>query len=281
MNDQAYPKVHVIVLNWNGKDVIEQCLSSLKRVDYPNYEILVVDNNSSDDSVNFLKDNFSDINLLCLEKNLKYAGGNNAAVDFLRFDEDDFFIFINNDTIVSRDFINHLIDPFLENSDCIISVPKILFSRDTNMVWYAGGVIDLWKGIINHIGIRDFDSPKYSFPMETMYATGCCMCIKASDFEQFNRFDESFSIYCEDVDLSIRTRVGNNKILYAPKSVILHRISHSLGENSFQKIKMKLFSQMKLFWKHASGLQLFTITFYWIFFYLPGGLLKWIYFKLR
>ena len=101
MNDQAYPKVHVIVLNWNGKDGIEQCLSSLKRVDYPNYEILVVDNNSSDDSVNFLKDNFSDINLLCLEKNLKYAGGNNAAVDFLRFDEDDFFLFINNDTIVS------------------------------------------------------------------------------------------------------------------------------------------------------------------------------------
>ena len=130
MNDQAYPKVHVVVLNWNGKGVIEQCLSSLKRVDYPNYEILVVDNNSSDDSVNFLKDNFSDINLLCLEKNLKYAGGNNAAVDFLRFDEDDFFLFINNDTIVSRDFINHLIDPFLENSDCIISVPKILFSRD-------------------------------------------------------------------------------------------------------------------------------------------------------
>ena len=99
MNDQTYPKVHIIVLNWNGKDVIEQCLSSLKRVDYPNYEILVVDNNSSDDSVNFLKDNFSDINLLCLEKNLKYAGGNNAAVDFLRFDEDDFFLFINNDTI--------------------------------------------------------------------------------------------------------------------------------------------------------------------------------------
>ena len=117
--------------------------------------------------------------------------------------------------------------------------------------------------------------------METMYATGCCMCIKASDFEKFNRFDESFSMYCEDVDLSIRTRVGNNKIIYAPKSVILHRISHSLGENSFQKIKMKLFSQMKLFWKHASGLQLFTITFYWIFFYLPGGFLKWIYFKLR
>ena len=159
MEDNIYPKVHIIVLNWNNKELTEQCLLSIQRIDYPNYEILIVDNNSSDGSVELFKNNFPDVKLLSLDKNLKYAGGNNAAIDYLSFNEDDFFLFLNNDTLVSRDFLHHLINPFLNDSDCIISVPKILFSKDTNRVWYAGGVVSFWKGIINHIGIREFDGP--------------------------------------------------------------------------------------------------------------------------
>ena len=281
MKNNIYPKVHVIVLNWNNKELTEQCLLSIQRIDYPNYEILIVDNNSSDGSVELFKNNFSDVKLLSLDKNLKYAGGNNAAIDSLSFNKDDFFLFLNNDTLVSRDFLHHLINPFLNDSDCIISVPKILFSKDTNRIWYAGGIINFWKGIINHIGIREFDGPRYSFPMETMYATGCCLCIKASDFEKLNRFDNTFTMYCEDVDLSVRAKQGNNKIIYSPESIILHSVSQSLGDNSFEKIRMKLLNQIKLFWKYASEIQLITITLYWVFFYLPGGFLKWIYFKLR
>ncbi len=132
MENDIYPKVHVIVLNWNNKELTEQCLLSIQRIDYPNYEILIVDNNSSDGSVELFKNNFPDVKLLCLDKNLKYAGGNNAAIDYLSFNDDDFFLFLNNDTLVSRDFLHHLIDPFLNDSDCIISVPKILFSKESN-----------------------------------------------------------------------------------------------------------------------------------------------------
>ena len=84
------------------------------------------------------------------------------------------------------------------------------------------------------------DGPRYSFPMETMYATGCCLCIKASDFEKLNRFDNAFTMYCEDVDLSVRAKQGNNKIIYSPESIILHSVSQSLGDNSFEKIRPSL-----------------------------------------
>ena len=94
MEDNIYPKVHVIVLNWNNKELTEQCLLSIQRIDYPNYEILIVDNNSSDGSVELFKNNFPDVKLLSLDKNLKYAGGNNAAIDYLSFNEDDFFLFL-------------------------------------------------------------------------------------------------------------------------------------------------------------------------------------------
>ena len=96
MENDIYPKVHVIVLNWNNKELTEQCLLSIQRIDYPNYEILIVDNNSSDGSVELFKNNFPDVKLLSLDKNLKYAGGNNAAIDYLSFNDDDFFLFLNN-----------------------------------------------------------------------------------------------------------------------------------------------------------------------------------------
>lgn len=277
----THPKVHLIVLNWNDKELSGKCLSSIEKVSYPNYKVLIVDNNSEDGSVDFFKENFSQYDILALESNLKYAGGNNAAVEYLKPKEEDFLVFINNDTIVSSNFLDHLIEPFLNDPNCIITVPKILFAMDINKIWYAGGIVNMWKGKIDHIGIRNFDGPRYSFMMETDYATGCCLCINSADFKKLDYFDTMFNMYCEDVDLSIRAKKMNRKIVYSPKSIILHSVSQSLGENSFKKIQNKLLGQVKLFWKHASGLQIITLTFHWLLFYLPLGFLKWIYFKLK
>ena len=279
--DISDPKVYLIVLNWNDKEISKKCLSSIEKVSYSNYKVLIVDNNSQDGSVEFFKEYFPQYDILALDKNLKYAGGNNAAVDYLKPEEEDFLVFINNDTIVSSDFLDHLVAPFLNDANCIITVPKILFAMDINKIWYAGGVVSMWKGSIDHIGIRDFDGPKYSFMMETDYATGCCFCIKYDDFRRLKYFDTTFEMYCEDVDLSIRAKRMNRKIVYSPKSIILHSVSQSLGENSLKKIQNKLLGQVKLFWKHASGLQIITLTFHWLLFYLPVGFLKLIYFKLR
>lgn len=231
----THPKIHLIVLNWNDKELSGKCLSSIEKVSYPNYKVLIVDNNSEDGSVDFFKENFSQYDILALESNLKYAGGNNAAVEYLKPKEEDFLVFINNDTIVSSDFLDHLIEPFLNDANCIITVPKILFAMDINKIWYAGGIVNMWKGKIDHIGIRNFDGPRYSFMMETDYATGCCLCINSADFKKLDYFDTMFNMYCEDVDLSIRAKRMNRKIVYSPKSIILHSVSQSLGENSFKK----------------------------------------------
>ena len=156
---------------------------------------------------------------------------------------------------------------------------QILYSSNINKIWYAGGVIDLWRGLIYHIGIRDFDGPKYSFLNETHYATGCCMCLRFEDLKKLNFFDETFDMYCEDVDLSLKARQLNRNIIYAPKSVILHNVSQSLGEHSSKKNFMKIKNQLKLFWKHATGIQLISISIYWIFFHLPFQFIRWLYLR--
>ena len=278
IEERKSPKVFIIVLAWNHYNLTKKCLKSLERVDYDNLHVLIVDNNSSDQTSEKVKQDFPEFNVLTLPKNLKFARGNNEGVKYLNPENDDFIIFLNNDTIVSRNFVKKLIDPLFNDKKAIISVPKILFSSNINKIWYAGGNVNLWLGKISHIGIREFDGPKYSFKTKTDYATGCCFCIKYDDFRKLN-FDNDFSMYCEDVDLSLRARTMNRLILYVPDSVILHDVSQSLGEHSFNKNYKKLKSQLKLFWKHASPIQLIFIFIYWLIIHLPYQSLRWLYFR--
>ena len=279
MSEIKNPKVFVVVLAWNYYNHTKRCLESLRTVEYDNLNVLVVDNNSSDKTSENIKKDFPEFNILALSKNLKFSGGNNEGVNHLNPEKDDFIIFLNNDTIVSKNFVKKLINPLLEDKKAIISTPKILYSSNINKIWYAGGVVNLWFGIIKHIGIRDFDGPKYSFKTKTDYASGCCFCIKFDDFRKLY-FDNDFSMYCEDVDLSLRARKMNRFILYVPDSVILHNVSQTLGEHSFNKNFKKLKGQLKLFWRHASPFQLIFIFIFWLIIHIPLQALRWLYFRL-
>ena len=279
MSEIKNPKVFVVVLAWNYYNHTKRCLESLRTVEYDNLNVLVVDNNSSDKTSENIKKDFPEFNILTLSKNLKFSGGNNEGVNHLNPEKDDFIIFLNNDTIVSKNFVKKLINPLLEDKKAIISTPKILYSSNINKIWYAGGVVNLWFGIIKHIGIRDFDGPKYSFKTKTDYASGCCFCIKFDDFRKLY-FDNDLSMYCEDVDLSLRARKMNRFILYVPDSVILHNVSQTLGEHSFNKNFKKLKGQLKLFWRHASPFQLIFIFIFWLIIHIPLQVLRWLYFRL-
>ena len=271
--------IHLIVLTWNNVNILEKCLESIEKIDRNDFKVSIVDNCSSDNTTEMINEKFPHYSLIRNIENLRYAGGYNSALNQIAFSDDEYVILLNDDTIVSRDFIDELVFPLLNDQKSIISVPKILYASNINKVWYAGGNVNFWKGIISHVGIRDFDGPKYSFINETDYATGCCFCIKYSDFKKLNYFDLGFYMYCEDVDLSLRAKALNRTIIYNPKSVILHRVSQSLGEHSFQKNKLKLQSQLKLFWKHATGIQLLSISLYWILIHLPYQFIRWLYLR--
>ena len=271
--------VNLIILTWNNSKILEICLDSIEKIDRNDFKVSIVDNSSSDNTIEMVSEKFPHYSLIRNSENLKYAGGYNSALKQIAFADDEYVILLNDDTIVSRDFIDELVSPLLNEQKTIISVPKILYASNINKIWYAGGNVNLWKGIISHVGIRDFDSPKYSFKNETDYATGCCFCIKYSDLKKLNYFDLSFDMYCEDVDLSLRAKALNRTIIYNPKSVILHRVSQSIGEHSFKKNKLKLQSQLRLFWKHATGVQLLSISLYWILIHLPYQFVRWLYLR--
>ena len=250
------PSVTVIVLNWNGKDLTIECLESLKQVNYSNFNILVVDNGSTDGSVELLKEKFPEVSILVLEKNLGYAVGNNRGFNSLKPDPPDFVIFLNNDTIVDENFIEPLVKQLLTHKKASQTVPKIYYENDPKLIWYAGGIVNLWTGSIYHLGIRQYDDPDYSKTCKTKYATGCCFCMRYEEFKEFGGFDETFPMYSEDVDLSLWIRAAGKQVWFVPDSKIWHKVSASLGGAfSFGKIVRKARGIFLLIKKHANLFQ--------------------------
>lgn len=271
------PLVYIIILNWNGKDLTLDCLESLAKAQYDNYKILVVDNGSVDESVNAIKKQYPDVEILQLENNIGYAAGNNAGINFIKDKNPDYVIFLNNDTIVDKYFIEPLVKPLKENSDIYQTTPKIFYADDLSKIWYAGGKVNLWLGQIYHSGIRKKDESRYTKSQYTDYATGCCFAMRSKDFKEIGGFDTSFPMYCEDVDLSLRIRADEKKILYIPDSIIWHKVSASIGgELSILKLKRKLHGLIKLFGKHTNIIQKITIALSWII-SIPYQLIKLIY----
>ena len=245
--------VTVIVLNWNGKVLLEDCLGTLEKVEYNNYNILVVDNGSTDDSVQYIESNFSAVDVLELDNNLGYAGGNNAGFKhvLLKYDPE-IVVFLNNDTIVDAHFISALVKK-LDDPDAGISVPKIYYAHEPERIWFNGADINLATGKIKHRNIREMDSARLVTMEMSDYATGCCLAIKSKIFSNINGFDEAFSMYAEDVDLSLRVKENGKEIFMAPGAKVWHKVSSSIGgEFSLKKLRRKFGGLLRIYVKHAN-----------------------------
>ena len=248
--------VNLFVLNWNGRDLTLDCLSSLEKITYPNVKVYVIDNGSSDNSVTAIRNQFPDYEIIELPENYGFARGNNAGFELVK-QKADYTIFLNNDTIVDPNFVEPLINAMESNSTVKQSTPKIFYADNLDYIWFGGGKVSLWAGWIRHLGIRQKDSMQFSFNRNVDYATGCCVCMRTVDFELIGMFDESFLMYGEDVDLSLRFRKQGGQILFVAESKIWHKVSSSIGTQfSIRKWKRKNIGKMKLVTKHVHPAQL-------------------------
>jgi len=265
-NDRFYkfdmiPKITIIVLNWNRSNDTINCLKSLEAVNDENFKILLVDNNSKIDSVKNILLKFPNINLLQLDKNYGYSGGNNRGFEHISNDTE-FICFLNNDVIVDPNFLSNFRNGIKQFGENYIFGPKIYFEYPSERIWYGGGVVNLQKGQIYHKYIGQKDNNHNSKNCKTEYVTGCCLLISKNNFKLLNGFDESFNMYAEDVDLCLRADKLNIKCKYIPNSKIWHKVSASTGGRfSIQKYIKKISSIQKLVKIHNSELNPLLITF--------------------
>jgi len=230
MNESnAQPRVFIIVLNWNGKDDTVDCVNSLKKLAYESYEIVLVDNNSEDDSVEVFQDLFPDIPLLVNERNMGYAGGNNVGIRYALDGWADFVLLLNNDTIADKDMVTALVDTAKDDHTIGIIGPKIYYHDEPHRLWFAGGVVDLKEGQTDHIGFEEWDQGQFDEAGESQYITGCAMMVRREVFEELGLLSEDYFGYFEDADFSMRAHKAGYRVVYEPRARLWHKESVSFG----------------------------------------------------
>ncbi len=204
------PLVSVIIVNYNGKRHLEKCLESLMKVDYEKYEVILVDNNSNDDSVEFVKNVYPSVIIIKLEKNYGFAEPNNIGAKIAK---GDFLLFLNNDTKVNPNFIQEMVGVI--NQDPKIAICQSLLLKPNGEVESSGDFIDT-------IGRAYMSKEKVTEVKEILGARGACMMVRKNIFWELEGFDKNFFASFEDIDLSWRAWIWGYKIVLVPNSIVYH-----------------------------------------------------------
>jgi GT2 family glycosyltransferase len=255
----AEPLVFIVIVNWNGKQVTLDCLESLALLSYPNARTIVVDNGSTDGSVEAIRSRFPAVHLLPMNENLRFAGGTNRGLDYGLANGGELFLLLNNDTVVHPDFLSHMVRCLKSSESIGLVAPKIYYHGDPNRIWFAGGTISLWTGTLKHTGIREIDNGQYDTPGPIAYASGCCILTTRAVLERVGMLDESYAMYTEDADWSMRIQRAGYSMQYEPHARVWHKLSVSSGGHlSWFKMKHKFLSNLRFFFRYAAWYQWFV-----------------------
>lgn len=234
---ESEPYTEVILLNWNSYDDTAECINSLKEVDYSNYGITVVDNNSTDDSPQQLRKDYPECRIILNDENKGFAAGNNVGIKAAVDDGAEYILLLNNDTIVEPDFLTPLVAKAESEPRAGIVGGKIYVAgTDPPQVWCAGGEID-WASMqgtyFGHTGedTGEIDQGQFDDPMQVELLSGCMMLIKAELVRDIGMLPEEYFFGGEEWDYSAKTLGAGYELWYVPESVIWHKVTSSTGQS--------------------------------------------------
>jgi GT2 family glycosyltransferase len=219
------PKVTIVILNWNGQKFLEQFLPSVLSTSYSNFEIIIADNGSTDDSISFLQTRYPSIRLIRFTENLGFAKGYNEALKQIR---SDYYLLLNSDVEVTQGWLQPQVDLLESDPDIAASQPKILSYTNKKIFEYAGaagGWLDKYgypfaKGRI--FDVCEEDNGQYDQSETVFWASGAALFIRSNIFHEMKGFDEYFFAHQEEIDLCWRIQLAGYKIYSCPSSVIYH-----------------------------------------------------------
>ncbi|HIK58845.1 MAG: glycosyltransferase family 2 protein [Verrucomicrobiales bacterium] len=217
------PKVFIIILNWNGlKDTLE-CLESVYKLEYSNFEVIVVDNGSTDNPANIIRNTFPTVVLIENQENLGYTGGNNVGMRHAMARDAEYVWLLNNDTVVESSSLKKLVLASEKSSDIGLVTPILYYYDKPDQLQSFGGVV-VWKEnqIISFKRLKDIPSTKSDNRM-TICLWGTALLIKKDVIDNVGYLNNDFFAYWEDADYSVRTASKGYRNILEPKAVIHHK----------------------------------------------------------
>lgn len=277
-------KTAIVILNWNGKQHLENYLPFLmEHTDATACDMYVADNGSNDDSVAFLERKYPQIKLVLLDKNYGFAEGYNRALEHI---EADVFCLLNSDVRVTKNWIEPVIKVFEKEKDVVAVQPKILSDRDWSRFEHAGaagGFIDRYgypfcRGRI--MNIIEYDRGQYNKNTDIFWASGACLFIRAEAFREVGGFDRDYFAHMEEIDLCWRLKNKGHRIVFCHESKVFHYGGATLEYENPQKLFLNFRNSLWTLYKNYTGHALriimirrmlidtlaiikFTVTFDW------------------
>lgn len=257
-------KLAIVILNWNGKNWLEKFLPSVVEFS-DDADIFVIDNASTDHSVEFLKTDFPSVQIVINSTNFGFAGGYNEGLKQI---DAEYYCLLNSDVEVTNNWIQPILSLFEKNPDIAAIQPKILSYTDKNKFEFAGAA----GGLIDNLGYpycrgRVFDEVEedkgqYDDETEIFWASGCALFIRSKDFWNQNGFDERFFAHQEEIDLCWRLINSGRKIFYTGKSKVYHIGGGTLNKQSAQKTYLNIRNNLSMMLKNLPFPKLIGLIFF-------------------
>ncbi|MBD2526609.1 glycosyltransferase family 2 protein [Nostoc sp. FACHB-133] len=273
MNTQLIKSVSIILVNYNGADVLINCLNSLEKfIPKDNCEIILVDNNSQDNSIDIVDNKFPEIKLIKLPRNVGFGAGNNAGAKVAK---GEFLLLLNTDTILTNNILPHLIELMSGNQDVGVIGTKLLFPDGSFQISFSPEIGI--RGEFQAQKIHKYAENKNAFNIieqdfqdikEVDIVVGAAFFIRANLFNLLDGFDEKFFMYFEDSDLCQRVRNEGYKIIYTPHISLIHLRGHSVKKISNKMSVEYRRSQIYYYHKHRPMWEILTLRVYLIFKFL-------------
>jgi GT2 family glycosyltransferase len=218
-------RASIIIPNWNGERFLNTCLGSLRRQSLDNFEILLVDNGSTDGSVSFVERSFPEVRVISLEENRGFSAAVNAGI---RSANTEYVALLNNDTQAEPGWLEALWQAAERHPEASLFASRLVDFQDQRVLDGAGDALRR-SGLPYRLGHRELDRGQFDREAFVFGACAAAALYRRSLFEEIGLFDEDFFAYCEDGDVSFRAQLAGHRCLYAPEAVVYHVGSASTG----------------------------------------------------
>jgi GT2 family glycosyltransferase len=225
----------VVVLNWNGRRWLEQCLSAVLAQQAADFEVWLVDNASADDSVPFVRQRFPSVNILRLDRNYGFGAAYNRAAAATTTQ---LLALLNNDAVVQDDWLRHLVARLDSDPQIAAVGSKLLYLQQPDVINHAGGRLTT-LGAAYDVGLGVADRGQFDTPRTTGCATGAAMLMRRSAFERVGGFDERYFAYFDDADLCWRFWLSGRMVTFEPAARALHAYGGSTGSGRLSAFRIR------------------------------------------
>lgn len=269
----ARPLISIIILNYNQLKVTCEFIDSARKLTYPNFEIIMVDNASNEDPTDFISHHYPEVRLIRNRENLGFTGGNNVGI---RSGSGEYFLIINNDTEVVPDLLERMVEPFEKDPTVGVVSPKIRYYSHPKIIQYAGFTeVNPFTGRNKPIGGNTEDHGQFDTPGYTAYAHGAAMMVKKEVIAKVGLLPDIFFIYYEELDWSAHIRRAGYKVYYQPSALIYHKESITMGKESAMKAYFHNRNRILFMRRNTTVMQFMFFSLFYMFLVVPKTVVKY------